>query len=145
MLIGTHVLIYAKDADKARRFFRDVLGFPHVNAGHGWLIFTLPPSEVGFHPAEDGPERHVMYLICDDLARTVAELAAKGVACSAVHEAEWGSLVQFEVPGAGTFGVYQPKHPLAIKARGRAQKPAARPGRVKKRGGNGRQKRRSPR
>lgn len=124
MIIGTHVLIYAKDADKARAFFRDVLGFAHINAGHGWLIFTLPPAEVGFHPADAEPEHHAMYLMCDDLKRTMADLTAKGVQCSPVYEAEWGSLTQFEVPGAGTFGVYQPRHPLAIKVGKRA--PAAR-------------------
>lgn len=126
MIIGTHVLIYAKDADKARAFFRDVLGFAHVNAGHGWLIFSLPPAEVGFHPTDGEPERHAMYLMCDDIRRTIADLSAKGVQCSPVYEAEWGSLTQFAVPGAGTFGVYQPKHPLAIRVAKKAAAPAKR-------------------
>lgn len=117
MIIGTHVLIYADDAQKARAFFRDVLRFRHVDAGHGWLIFRLPPAEVGFHPTEGEPQRHVMYLMCDDIKRTIADLEAKGVKCSPTHEADWGILAQFDVPGAGTFGVYQPKHPLAIEAK----------------------------
>lgn len=126
MIIGTHVLIYAEDANKARAFFRDVLGFSHVNAGHDWLIFQLPPAEVGFHPTEGEPQHHVMYLMCDDIKRTIADLEAKGVKCSPTYEAEWGILTQFEVPGAGTFGVYQPKHPLAIdgkkgKAKGKGK------------------------
>jgi catechol 2,3-dioxygenase-like lactoylglutathione lyase family enzyme len=125
MLIGTHVLIYAHDAEKARAFFRDVLQFRHVNAGHGWLIFTLPPAEVGFHPTNGEPQRHVMYLICDDIQRTMADLQTRGVACSPVVEADWGSLTQFEVPGAGTFGVYQPRHMLAIKTPAKTRRRSA--------------------
>lgn len=114
MINGVHALIYAKDADKVRSFFRDVLGFDSVEAGHGWLIFTLPPAELGIHPAED-EVYHEFYLMCDDLKKTISELAGKGVSCGPVHEAEWGSVTSFEIPGGGKMGLYQAKHPTAIK------------------------------
>lgn len=113
MIFGAHVIIYSKDAEADRAFLRDVLGFSSVDAGHGWLIFALPPSEVAVHPAEDN-NRHELYLMCDDLKAEVSALAAKGIACSKVHEERWGSITSVALPGGGTIGLYQPKHPLAL-------------------------------
>ena len=115
MITGVHALIYAPDADKIRAFLRDVLGFKSVDAGHGWLIFALPPAELAAHPVEEGQEpRHELYLMCDDLQKTVAELQSKGVRCDSVTEARWGSGTTIEIPGGGRMGLYQPRHPTAI-------------------------------
>jgi catechol 2,3-dioxygenase-like lactoylglutathione lyase family enzyme len=114
MIFGAHVILYSKDGDADRRFIRDVLGFQSVDAGHGWLIFALPPAEVAVHPAEDNG-RHELYLLCDDLQAEIASLSAKGVACSDVHHERWGSITHIGLPGGGAIGLYQPKHPLAIK------------------------------
>ena len=91
MINGAHALVYAKNPDKVRAFFRDVLGFDSVDAGEGWLIFALPPSELGVHPAED-EEYHELHLMCDDLKKTIAELKTKRVKCSPIYEAEWESV-----------------------------------------------------
>lgn len=114
MITGTHAVVYAEDAEKARAFLRDVLGLPHVDAGGGWLIFRLPPAEVGVHPAEPaGSGRHELYLLCDDIAATVAELTAKGVEVADVSDQGFGLVTTLRVPGAGTLGLYQPHHPVA--------------------------------
>jgi catechol 2,3-dioxygenase-like lactoylglutathione lyase family enzyme len=89
MISGAHVILYSKDADADRAFFRDALGFPSVDAGRGWLIFALPPAEVAMHPAE-AEERHELYFMCDDLPAEIASLKSKGVQCSEVHEERWG-------------------------------------------------------
>jgi catechol 2,3-dioxygenase-like lactoylglutathione lyase family enzyme len=113
MITGAHVIVYTKDADTDRAFFRDVLGFPSVDAGHGWLIFGLPAGETAFHPAAKNNE-HELYLMCDNLEAEMASLAAKGVRCSDVHEERWGSITTIKLPGGGSIGVYQPKHPTAL-------------------------------
>jgi predicted enzyme related to lactoylglutathione lyase len=122
MITGTHAIIYAQDADKARAFFRDVLEWPHVDVHGGWLIFRLPPAELGIHPTGDGagpaagpPNGHQeLYLMCDDIATTMAELAAKGVEFTAPpQDLGFGVLARLQVPGAGEIGIYQPKHPTA--------------------------------
>ena len=116
MINGLHALIYAQDAEKVRAFFRGVLSFRSVDAGHGWLIFALPPAELAVHPAEGGETaRHELYLMCDDLNATMADLKARGVACGEITEARWGSITTIEVPGAGKIGLYQPKHPTALE------------------------------
>lgn len=116
MIIGVHALIYAPDADKVRAFLRDVLGFKSVDAGHGWLIFALPPAELAAHPAEQGEQtRHELFLMCDDLQQTMAELQSKGVHCDSVSQAPWGSVTTIDIPGGGRMGLYQPRHPTAIK------------------------------
>jgi predicted enzyme related to lactoylglutathione lyase len=121
MITGIHLLTYAHDAELARAFFRDVLALPHVDAGEGWLIFKLPPAEVGVHPTEpgtppaDGQPTCELYLLCDDLQKTVAELERKGVEfVSPISEQPWGIVTSLKVPGAGEIGLYQPKHPMAI-------------------------------
>jgi len=113
MIFGAHIVIYSDDAAADRAFFRDVLGFSSVDAGHGWLIFALPPAEAAFHPAE-GNDRHELFFMCDDLKAEVAALAEKGVRCSEVQEAGWGSVTRIALPGGGRIGLYQPKHPLAL-------------------------------
>jgi catechol 2,3-dioxygenase-like lactoylglutathione lyase family enzyme len=110
MINGTHVVVYTADAEADRAFFRDILGFPSVDAGHGWLIFGLPAAEAAFHPAE-GKDRHELYLMCDDLKYEMDALRAKGVECSEVMEARWGSIIKIPLPGGGEIGLYKPKHP----------------------------------
>lgn len=112
MINGAHVVIYSTDAEADRAFFRDVLKFPNVDAGHGWLIFALPPSEAAIHP-DDSNGRHELYFMCDDLAATLEELTSAGVKVSAKQEERWGALVRVMLPGGGTIGIYQPKHPRA--------------------------------
>src|SRR5271170_5688705 len=108
MIIGSHVVIYSKDAEADRAFFRDILGFPSVDAGHGWLIFALPPAEAAVHPADENG-RQELYFLCDDLKAEMAALNAKGVSCSAVHEERWGTITRIQLPGGGEVGLYQPK------------------------------------
>jgi len=109
---GAHIIIYSKDAEADRAFFKDVLGFHSVDAGHGWLIFALPPAEVAYHPADEN-DRHQLYLMCEDLKAIMSALAAKGVHCSEVQEPPWGSLTMITLPGGGKLGLYHPKHPTA--------------------------------
>jgi catechol 2,3-dioxygenase-like lactoylglutathione lyase family enzyme len=113
MIFGSHVVVYSSDADADREFFRDVLGFSSVDAGHGWLIFALPPAEIAMHPAEVSGAFE-FYLTCDDLEAEMRDLRAKGVVCSEVEEARWGSITKITLPGGGEIGLYQPKHPLAL-------------------------------
>ena len=109
MISGAHVIVYTRDAEADRAFFRDLLEFPYVDVGHGWLIFALPTSEAAFHPAESNGA-HELYLMCDDLTAEMKRLRAKGVECSAVHEERWGSVTQINLPGGGKLGLYEPKH-----------------------------------
>jgi hypothetical protein len=123
MIIGAHFLLYSKDPVADRAFFRDVLGFRSVDVGGGWLIFAMPPSEMGIH-ALDGEftQLHadhpllgaVLYLMCDDLRSMMRTLEAKNVKCSAVDEAEWGVKTTIRLPSGGEIGLYQPKHPTAF-------------------------------
>ena len=113
MISGAHVIVYSKDAEADRVFFSDVLGFKSVDAGHGWLIFALPPGEAAFHPsADNGP--HELYFMCDGLEAEMASLAKKGVTFSELQEARWGSIAQMRLPSGGQIGLYQPKHPTAL-------------------------------
>lgn len=112
MINGAHVILYSRDADADRAFLRDVLGYPHVDAGGEWLIFKLPPAEVAVHPT-DGQETHELYLMCDDLETTRGELRAKGVEVGEVSEQRWGILTSFTLPGGGSVGLYEPRHPTA--------------------------------
>jgi catechol 2,3-dioxygenase-like lactoylglutathione lyase family enzyme len=113
MISGAHVIVYSNDAEADRAFFRDILDFKSVDAGHGWLIFALPAAEAAFHPSEkNGP--HELYFMCDDLKSEMAALARRGVTCSAVHEERWGSITHIPLPSGGEIGLYQPKHPTAL-------------------------------
>ncbi len=113
MISGAHMIVYSKDAEADRAFFRDVLGFASVDAGHGWLIFAMPPAEAAFHPS-DANDVHELYFMCEDLKAEMAALAEKGIRCSDVQEARWGSITKIQLPGGGKVGLYQPKHPTAI-------------------------------
>lgn len=124
MITGTHVLFYSENPEADRAFFRDVLQFPAVDAGEGWLIFALPPAEAGIHPTED-ESRHqthggrqllgaVIYLMCDDLQAQIKILEGKKVACSPVESAPWGMKTTLRLPSGGELGLYQPRHPTAI-------------------------------
>ena len=109
MINGAHVIIYSKDPEADRAFFRDVLKFPAVDAGHGWLIFALPTAESAFHPAEANGS-HELYLMCDDLKLEMKELRDKGVVCTVAVEARWGSITTIRLPSGGAIGLYEPKH-----------------------------------
>lgn len=113
MIFGAHMIVHSKDADADRAFFRDTLGFKSVDVGHGWLIFTLPPAEAAVHPSEGSA--HELYFMCDDLGADMASLTTKGVACSEVQEARWGSITEITLPGGGRIGLYQPKHAIAFE------------------------------
>jgi hypothetical protein len=114
MIRGAHMIIYSEDAEADRAFFRDVLEYPYVDAGHDWLIFALPPAELAVHPAGSG-DRQELYLMCDDVKAFVAQMAERGVACSALHTERWGILTQLTLPGGGTLGAYQPTHPSPLE------------------------------
>jgi hypothetical protein len=114
MISGAHVIVYSKDPEADRAFFRDVLKFSSVDAGHGWLIFALPSAEAAFHPSEKN-DIHELYLMCDDLKAAMESLKGRKVKCGAVTEERWGSLTTISLPGGGKIGLYQPKHPTAIK------------------------------
>jgi hypothetical protein len=123
MIIGTHFLLYSKDAEADRAFFRDVLELPFVNVGEGWLIFGMSPAEAGIHPLDgEFSQDHaghrllgaVLYLMCDDLNATIASLKAKSVHCSEVESAPWGSKTTIPLPSGGEIGLYQPRHETAL-------------------------------
>ena len=113
MIFGAHVILYSRDADADRAFFRDVLGFKSVDAGRGWLIFALPPAEAAVHPADEN-DVHELYFMCDDLAAEIAALEKKGVSCTKIEEARWGAITKMRLPGGGAVGLYQPKHVFAL-------------------------------
>jgi predicted enzyme related to lactoylglutathione lyase len=118
VITGVHAIVYAERAEATRAFLRDVLGLTSVDAGHGWLIFKLPPAELGVHPTGPGATAggsHELYLMCDDIEATVAELRGKGVEFdSEISDVGFGRLISLVVPGGGTMGLYQPSHPTAI-------------------------------
>ena len=109
MILACHTLIYSDDADATRAFLRDVLGFPSVDAGGGWLIFGLPPTELAAHPAEAPGSG--LYLMCDDLGATIADLQAKGVELGPVSDQGWGRVTTIALPDGGELGLYEPRHP----------------------------------
>ena len=113
MIFGAHVIVYSRDPLADRTFLRDVFGFPSVDAGHGWLIFALPPAEVAVHPSEKD-DRQQLYFMCDDLRAEILALRNKGVQCSEVQEARWGSITKVQLPGGSEIGLYQPRHPFAL-------------------------------
>jgi hypothetical protein len=114
MINGAHIVIYSKDAEADRAFFRDVLKYACVDAGHGWLIFAMPPLEAAFHDSRTN-DQHELYLMCDDIAATLKDLKSKKVKVSEVSEERWGSLATFTLPGGGKIGIYQPKHPSPLQ------------------------------
>jgi catechol 2,3-dioxygenase-like lactoylglutathione lyase family enzyme len=122
MITGTHVLLYSKDPEADRAFFRDILNFRSVDAGGGWLIFALPPAELGVHPSTDNfVQTHaehsllgaVFYLMCDDLDEMIKKLKSRNVSCTGIETAEWGITTSIKLPSGGEIGLYQPTHPTA--------------------------------
>jgi catechol 2,3-dioxygenase-like lactoylglutathione lyase family enzyme len=117
-IIGAHVVLYTTEPDALRATLRDVFGFQHVDAGQGWLIFALPPSELGVHPAEGTNQsgaRHQLTLMCDNIATTVGELRRKGIRIAGEPKDEgWGVTVMMNLPGGVDVMLYQPRHPTAV-------------------------------
>lgn len=112
-ITGTHVLLYTSEAEALRGVLRDVLGFRHVDAGEGWLIFALPPAELGVHPSE--APHHQLSFMCDDIAATVADLRAKGIGFRGEPEnAGWGIQTTMVLPGGLEVLLYEPRHATAI-------------------------------
>jgi hypothetical protein len=123
VIIGTHFLLYSKDPEADRAFFRDVLEFPCIDVGEGWLIFAMSPAEAGIHPVDgEFTQSHgghqllgaVLYLMCDDLTAMIASLATKSIRCSEVETAAWGRKTTIPLPSGGEIGLYQPRHPTAL-------------------------------
>jgi catechol 2,3-dioxygenase-like lactoylglutathione lyase family enzyme len=110
---GIHAIVYSRQADEVRAFFRDVLGLASVEAGGGWPIFALPPAELAVHPADD-EGRHELYLMCRDIHRAVDELREKGIETTEISEQPWGLLTTIRLPGGGELGMYEPRHPTPL-------------------------------
>ena len=124
MITGAHSIIYSRDTDADRAFLRDVFRLPHVDVGGGWLIFGLPPAELAVHPAEHA--RHELYLMCEDVAAFVLEMASRNISCAPVTDQRWGLLTEVTLPGGGKLGVYQPRHARPPQAGLSARAPKAR-------------------
>jgi len=109
MITGVHTIIYSKNAEADKAFFRDVLKLRNIDVGHGWLIFGLPPSELAVHPSSDS-EHHEIYLMCEDINIFVQQMSEQKVVCSEIQNQGWGLLTELTLPGGGKLGVYQPRH-----------------------------------
>ena len=128
MINGAHLIIYSKQAEKLRAFFREVLQFPNVDAGGGWLIFALPPAEIAFHPTSKRTF-HELYFMCDDIKAIVASLKKMGVKFNGrITDQGWGLLASMKLPDGSEMGLYQPRHASPLKRRRpRSRKQTARP------------------
>jgi hypothetical protein len=116
MINGAHAVIFSRDTEGLRAFLGDTLGFPSVDAGGGWLIFALPPAELAAHPT-NGDLHHELYLMCDDIEATVAELGGKGVEFTGpVSDEGFGLVTAIRLPGGGDLGLYEPRHPTALQS-----------------------------
>lgn len=119
MITGMHAIVFSPEAEKVRAFFADVLGLRSVDAGGGWLIFALPPAELAVHPVDQsagGPARQELYLMCDDIQATLAELRGKGVEVAReVSDQGWGLLAAIRLPDGTEFPIYQPRHPSPLQ------------------------------
>ena len=109
MIIGAHAIIYSKDSEADRRFFRDILKLSHVDVGEGWLIFGLPPAELAVHPSEEN-DRHEFYFMVEDIKEFLQHMKQYEIICSPVQAQGWGSIVHVTLPGGGRMGVYEPRH-----------------------------------
>ena len=110
VITGVHAIVFSSQAEKVRAFFADVLGLSSADAGGGWLIFALPPAELAVHPA-DGGARHELYLMCDDIHATLAELRDKGIEVArGVSDQGWGLLAAIRLPDGGELPIYEPRH-----------------------------------
>jgi catechol 2,3-dioxygenase-like lactoylglutathione lyase family enzyme len=115
MIRGAHVVLYSTDPEADRVFFRDVLGYPFVDAGHDWLIFALPPAELAIHPAQTNG-RHELFLMCDDIEAFKGQMSEHRIVCSELRTERWGSVTELTLPGGGALGVYQPTHPSPLNS-----------------------------
>ena len=114
MITGVHAIVFTREAERVRALFRDVLGFDSVDAGGGWLIFALPPAELAAHPSDEDA-RHELYLMCDDIDATVAELERAGVEIARpVSDEGFGRMTAIVLPGGGELGLYEPSHPSPL-------------------------------
>ena len=118
MIIGAHAVIYSRKPEADRAFLRDVLGLTHVDAGDGWLIFALPPSEVALHPSKRN-NVHELYFLCTDVRAFIQAMRIERVRCSPIRTMSWGRLTQMRLPGGGSIGVYEPRHPRPKAQRAR--------------------------
>jgi hypothetical protein len=118
MIVGGHSIIYSTNAEADRAFLRNVLKLPHVDVGHGWLIFGLPPAELAVHPAEAN-DHHEFYFMCEDVKAFVSEMSKHNIACAAVQDQGYGLVTSLTLPGGGKLGVYQPRHarPKAMRVK----------------------------
>jgi hypothetical protein len=109
LISGAHIMIFTRDEDADRAFLRDILEIPCIDSGGGWLIFKLPPAELGVHRGERN-DVHELYLMCDDLDAAIAQLAGRGVDCAEPYVASWGRATSVPLPGGGKLGLYEPRH-----------------------------------
>ena len=109
MISGAHVMLFTRDEDADRAFLRDVLEIPCIDPGGGWLIYKLPPAELGVHGGPDN-DVHKLYLMCDNLEHTIGSLTRKGAKCSEPFSASWGRATSISLPGGGSIGLYEPRH-----------------------------------
>jgi len=122
MIIGSHILLHSRKPEEDRAFFRDVLGFPAIDVGHGWLIFGISPAEAAIHAMDEGSAHShsgralgaALYLMCDDLVAHIASLRIKNVQCTEVHTERWGIRTTIPLPSGGEIGLYQPTHATAL-------------------------------
>ena len=123
MINGAHAIIYSTNPAADRAFLRDVLKFPHVDAGEGWLIFSLPPTELAVHPSGQN-DKQELFLLCDDIRVFVQEMAQQNINYSNIQNQSWGQITYITLPGGGKLGVYQPTHarPEALDQSGRSNK-----------------------
>jgi hypothetical protein len=109
MITGAHSVIFSKNPNADRAFFRDVLELPSIDVGDGWLLFGLPSAEVAVHPSDE-KEFHILYLLCDDVEAVIEKMAKHGIKSSPVKDEGWGLLTELKLPGGGNLGIYQPQH-----------------------------------
>ena len=109
MIIGAHSIIYSKKPDADRAFFREILEFPYVDIGEGWLIFRLPPAEIAIHPSAKTNTQEI-YLMCDNIQNFIVEMREYKIKCTKVKDQVWGLLTHLTLPGGGKLGIYEPKH-----------------------------------
>jgi hypothetical protein len=124
MITGAHSIIYSTNAEADRDFLRNVIGLPHVDVGHGWLIFGLPPSEVAVHPS-DTNGKHELYFMCHDVEALVENMRSRSIETAPIQDQGWGLVTEITLPGGGKLPIYEPRHPrpeAATAARRKASK-----------------------
>ncbi len=126
MIIGAHIGIQSSDEKADKAFFKNVLKLTNVDAGGGFLLFGVPPSEIAVHGGGNGT--HELYLMCDNVGTFIADMTKRGVASTPAQNQGWGIMTQITLPSGGKLGVYQPQHkrpaPMAA-ARVKSAKKAA--------------------